>query len=35
MARKASAYEKSGKLQEALDTYAAALLENNDPQIKD
>ena len=35
IARKASAYEKNGQFQEALDTYALALLENNDPQIKD
>lgn len=31
IARKASAYEKNGQFQTALDTYAEALLENNDP----
>jgi stress-induced-phosphoprotein 1 len=35
IARKASALEKSGKLQESLAAYQAALLENNDPTIKD
>jgi stress-induced-phosphoprotein 1 len=35
MARKASALEKSGQIDEALKTYAAALLENNDSTIKD
>lgn len=35
MARKASALEKSGQIDEALKVYAAALLENNDSTIKD
>jgi len=35
MARKASALEKKGDLDEALQVYRAALLENNDSSIKD
>lgn len=35
MARKASALEKSGEIDQALDVYANALLENNDSAIKD
>lgn len=35
LARKASAYEKWGKIDVALETYSRALLENNDPSIKD
>lgn len=35
MARKASALEKSGDFDKALETYAAALLENKDSAIKD
>lgn len=35
MARKASALEKKGELDEAHKVYTAALLENNDSQIKD
>lgn len=34
LARKASAYEKSGRLDTALETYSKALLENNDDSIK-
>ena len=34
LARKASAYEKSGQFEIALDTYSKALLENNDESIK-
>jgi len=35
IARKASALEKKGELEEALKTYATALLESNDSSIKD
>lgn len=35
MARKANAQQKQGKLHESIETYKAALLENNDSHIKD
>jgi len=34
MARKASALEKKGQMEDALEVYRKALLENNDPTIK-